>query len=140
MNRMKQTSRKRKQMAKKFQQQKISGSFARNHHALKVRSIRNLLGGDIRDIVANMRKSREKAEYEKMHEIDECFESETNQQQGGHIYPFQDVHCTIEWQNVHITEKKTTKVEDSKVSYEEVRRKEPKLLCDFFERHLHFVN
>ena len=54
-------------------------------------------------------------------------------------YPFSAILCTVEWQDQY-NENKKSKIEDSRVSYEIVRDKDPKLLCDFFERHLQFAN
>lgn len=55
-------------------------------------------------------------------------------------YPYNAIMCTIEWHDAYGNDNKRTKIEDSRISYEEVRQREPKLLCEFFERHLQFSN
>ena len=56
------------------------------------------------------------------------------------VYPYQAIMCTVEWHDLPLENNKRMKIEDSRISYEEVRLREPKLLCDFFERHLKFSN
>jgi hypothetical protein len=54
-------------------------------------------------------------------------------------HPYEYVTCTVEWYpQKDYCGSKAIEVKDSIITYEEVRKKAPQLLCDYFERHMTF--